>query len=144
VSYVSLLKSRRRVLHARIAQVLEERFPQAVEGEPEVLARHWTEAEMAEKAAAYRLKAGERALSRSATTEALAQLAMGLEVLRSLSAGHERQRQELDLQVALGAALSAIRGPAAVETAQAYARARKLCRQLGEERCLIPVLWARG
>jgi predicted ATPase len=71
-AYASLLKSKRQQLHARVAQVLEERFAPAVEAEPDVLAYHWTEADQSEKAAAYRLKAAERALARSATAEAVA------------------------------------------------------------------------
>ena len=93
------------------------------------------------KAAIYRARAGKRALARSATTEAVAQLTMGLEVLQGLPEDRERQRLELDLQVALGTALVAAKGPAAPEPARTYARARELCRQLGEERRLIPVLF---
>jgi predicted ATPase/class 3 adenylate cyclase/DNA-binding winged helix-turn-helix (wHTH) protein len=144
-AYASLLKGRRQQLHARIAQVLEERFPRVVEAEPDVLARHWTEAGEAETAAVYRLKAGERALAHSATAEAVAQLTMGQEILQSLPDGAERQRRELDLQIALGTALAAAQGLAAPGTARAYARARELSGELGEERRLVPVLlglWA--
>jgi predicted ATPase len=59
--------------------------------------------------------------------------------------GPDRQRRELDLQIALGTALGAAKGQAAPETAQAYARARELCGQLGEQRRLVAVLlglWA--
>ena len=73
-AYASLLKSRRRQLHARIAEVLEENFSAVVEAEPDVLANHWAEAGAADKAAIYRLKAGQRALAHSATAEAVAQL----------------------------------------------------------------------
>jgi predicted ATPase/class 3 adenylate cyclase/DNA-binding winged helix-turn-helix (wHTH) protein len=144
-AYASLLKDRRQQLHARIAQVLEERFAKIVEAEPDVLARHWTEAGDAEKAANYRLKAGQRALAHSATAEAVAQLETGEKILQSLPATAERQRMELDLQIALGTALGAARGLAAPGTAYAYARARQLCGELGEQRRLIPVLlglWA--
>ena len=139
-AYASLLKSKRRQLHARTAQVLEERFAHIVEAEPDVLARHWTEAGSAAKASTYRLKAGERMLARSAVAEALAQLTMGLEVLQSLPDDDERRRKELELQIASGAALCAVKGQGAPETAQAYARAHTLCGELGEERCLVPVL----
>jgi predicted ATPase len=144
-AYASLPKGKRQQLHARVAQALEERFARVVEAEPDVLARHWTEAGKAEKAVVYRLKAGERALEHSATAEALAQLTMGQEILRSLPEGADRQHTELELQIALGTALGAAKGQAALETAQAYARARELCGQLGEERRLVPVLlglWA--
>jgi class 3 adenylate cyclase/predicted ATPase len=144
-AYSSLLKGKRRQLHARIARVLEERFPQVTETEPDVLARHWTYAGDAGKAALYRLKAGERALARSATAEAVAQLTMGRDILQGLAPGPERHGRELDLQIALGAALSAAKGLAAPEAEQAYTQARELCGKLGEERRLVPVLlglWA--
>jgi predicted ATPase/class 3 adenylate cyclase/DNA-binding winged helix-turn-helix (wHTH) protein len=140
-AYASLLKSRRRQLHKRIAEVLEEHFPHVAESEPEVLAHHWGEASVASKAAVYRQRAGEQALARSATTEALAELALGLEILQGCPDDPERQCRELSLQVAMGAALVAAKGPAAPETAQAYMQAAKLCRQLGEQRRLVPVLF---
>jgi predicted ATPase len=144
-AYASLPKGKRQDLHARVAQALEARFARVAEAEPDVLARHWTDAGEAEKAVVYRLRAGERALKHSATAEALAQLTMGQEILRSLPEGVHRQRTELELQIALGTALGAAKGQAALETAQAYSRARELCGQLGEDRRLVPVLlglWA--
>jgi predicted ATPase len=144
-TYASLLKVKRQQLHAQIAQVLEERFSKVVEAVPDVLARHWTEAGEARKAAMYRLKAGERALRHSATTEAVAQLTMGQEMLQSLPEDYERHRLELDLQIALGTALCAVKGLAAPEATQAYVRAHELCGKLGEEQRLVPVLlglWA--
>jgi hypothetical protein len=80
-AYESLLRSRRRDLHARIAEVLEARLPDRAEREPELLARHCAEAGLAEKAATYRLLAGRQALARSALAEAVAQLRAGLDAL---------------------------------------------------------------
>jgi len=40
-AYQSLLRRTRQHLHARIAEVLEERFPERVASEPEVIARHY-------------------------------------------------------------------------------------------------------
>lgn len=140
VAYASLLKSKRRQLHGRIAQALEDRFDHVVEVEPDVLAHHWTEAGIAEKAAVYRLKAGYRALEHSAMTEAIAQLTMGQALLQGVPEDQGRHRKELDLQLALGTALSAAKGMAALETLQAYGRARELCGKLGDEQHLIPVL----
>src|SRR5256885_9904840 len=59
-AYDSMLKSKRRQLHARIATVLEERFPGAAETQPEVLARHCAEAGLTEKAVGYWYRAGRR------------------------------------------------------------------------------------
>ena len=60
-AYQSLLKSKRQQLHARIAQVLEERLPDAGEAEPEVLAQHLTDAGLTERAIPYWRRAGELA-----------------------------------------------------------------------------------
>jgi predicted ATPase/class 3 adenylate cyclase/DNA-binding winged helix-turn-helix (wHTH) protein len=139
-AYACLLTGKRRQLHARIALALEKHFVQVVETDPDILAHHWTEAGVAENAAAYRLKAGERALAQSAMIEAIAQLTAGRDLLQSVTDGEGRRRVELDLQVALGTAMAAAKGMAAEETARAYERARELCAQLGDEQHLIPVL----
>jgi class 3 adenylate cyclase/predicted ATPase len=137
----TLLKSRRQQLHARIAKVLKEQFPATAESEPEVLAHHCAEAGLADRAAAYWHEAAQLALARSAAAEAIAQLTRGLELLQSLPDRPERDRRELDLQVALGGASLAAKGWGAPETGRAYARARELCERLGEIRQLFPVLW---
>jgi predicted ATPase len=75
-----------------------------------------------EKGVAYRHRAGRQAMARSAMIEAVAQLAQGLELLADLPAGDERDHLELDVQVALGAAIAATKGFAALEVGRAYER----------------------
>jgi predicted ATPase len=140
-AYGTLLKSRRQHLHTRIAQVLEERFTETAEVEPELLAYHCREAGLAQAAAAYRYQAGKAALRRSAVQEAVAQLCEGLEILESLPSATERDRQELDLRLALGGALLNAKGRATPEAGAAYERALELCRLLGERDQIFPVLW---
>jgi class 3 adenylate cyclase/tetratricopeptide (TPR) repeat protein len=140
-AYGTLLKSRRQHLHARIAQALEEQFPEMVENEPELLAHHCAQAGLADRAAAYWHQAAQLALARSAAAEAVAQLSRGLDLLQNLPDGPERDRRELDLQIAMGGASLAAKGWGAPETGRAYARARELCERLGEMRQLFPVLW---
>ena len=77
-AYDSLLKSRRQELHARIAKVLEERFPEISENEPEVLANHLTAAGRIEAAIPLWQKAGESALKRLALPEAISHLSLSL------------------------------------------------------------------
>jgi class 3 adenylate cyclase len=139
-AYDSLLKSRRRQLHAHIAAVLEECFPKRAEADPELLALHCTEAGLLEKAAGYRLEAGRQAIARSALTEAVAHLSAGLEVLKGVPKGAARDRKELELQAALGGALIPVKGWAAAEAGSAYTRACELCRELGDTARLFPVL----
>jgi predicted ATPase/class 3 adenylate cyclase len=141
VAYESQLKSRRRAAHDRIAQALMQSRPELVQELPELIAHHMAEAGHPSEAAALRLKAGERALARSATAEAIAQLTAGLEVIGGIPSETARNREELKLQIAMGAALFSAKGQAAAETIQAYVRARQLCRSLGEEDRLTPVLF---
>jgi class 3 adenylate cyclase len=82
-AYQSLLRSRRQQLHARIAEVLEQRFPETVATEPELLAHHYTGAGLAAQAIPHWLQAGLRAIQRSAHAEASAHLARGLELLEA-------------------------------------------------------------
>jgi class 3 adenylate cyclase/predicted ATPase len=139
-AYASLLRGKRQQLHARIAQVLEEQFPETAATRPELLARHFAEAGLTRRAVAYLQKAGDRASERSAYAEAVSHLTRGLELLHTLPDDTERTLQELDLQIALGAALMATRGYAAPEVAETYLQARELCRRVGETPRLFPVL----
>jgi tetratricopeptide (TPR) repeat protein len=135
----TLLRSRRQRLHARIAATLEDRFPEIVAAQPALLGRHCTEAGLEEQAVAYWLKAGQQALGRSASTEAVAQLRKGLEVLASLPDGPWRQQQELDLQIALRPALTATQGMGAADVGETLSRARVLAEQLDRPEYLMPL-----
>jgi TOMM system kinase/cyclase fusion protein len=140
-AYQSLLRSTRQQYHQRIAQVLATQFPEIAETQPELLAQHYTEAGLIAEAVPYWQRAGQRAIERSAHMEAISHLSKGLEVLQTLPDTPERTQQELALQTTLGLSLVATKGYAAPEVAQAYTRARELCRQVGETPQLFPVLW---
>ena len=131
-AYSTLLRSRRQQLQGRIATTLERRFPEVVAAHPGLMAQHCAEASMLEKAVSYQLKAGQQAVTRSALTEAVAQLQKGLDLLASLPDGTSRQQQELELQITLGQALIAAQGYSAPKSGEAHARARQLCDQLNQ------------
>jgi predicted ATPase len=131
-AYQSLLKSTRQQLHQRIVQVLEARFPETAETQPELLAHHYTEAGLAEQAVGYWQQAGRKATQRSAHVEAIVHLNKGLELLRALPDTLERTQHELVLQTLLGPALIASKSFAAPEVEQAYTRARELCQRIGD------------
>ena len=139
-AYQSLLRSTRQQGHQRIAQVLEARFPETRETQPELLAYHYTEAGLKEQALGYWQRAGQRAIERSAHLEAVTHLTKGLEVLKTLPDASQRTQQELELQIALGAPLMAIKGYAAPEVEHTYTRARELCQQVGETPRLFSAL----
>ena len=127
----SLLRNARQHLHAQIAEALEAHSPEIIESQPELLARHYAEAGLVEKAIAFWGKAGHRSVARSALAEAAAQFQKGLDQLALLPDIPERRQKELEFSSALGAVLNVVKGSAAPETGQAYARARELWEQLG-------------
>jgi predicted ATPase/class 3 adenylate cyclase len=136
-AYGTLLKSRRQQLHARIVEVLEERFNDTA---PEVLARHCTEAGLNEKAAMYWYEAGQWAIRRSAYTETLAHLNAGLKVLDGTNVSTQRARQALRLRLTRAEALQATRGYIAPETIVAYNDALDLARAVGDFADIFPAL----
>jgi predicted ATPase len=140
-AYQSLLRSTRQQYHQRIAQVVEERFPELCKTQPELLAQHYTEAGLAEQAIGYWRQAGQQASDRSANVEAISHFTTGIELLQTLPETLERTQQALTLHVALGAVLQMTKGFAAPEVEHAYARARELCQQVGETPEIVPVLY---
>jgi DNA-binding response OmpR family regulator/predicted ATPase len=127
-----LIRTTRRQVHARIVATLEERSGETVTAEPGLLAYHCREAGNIGKAVGYLLQASDRALSRAATTEVLAQLKQALELLSALPEGSDRWNLELSLQIALGRAGIAAHGYAARVTRDAFGRARVLCERLDD------------
>ena len=125
-AYSTILRARKRELHATLGHVLEERFPELVTSQPEVIAHHFSEAGLAELAVKYWRKAAERSLERSAHVEATAHLERAIRDLNTLPEGSERNRDELPLQMALGSTMRALKGHAADETLEVYNRARAL------------------
>ena len=134
-AYGTLLREPRRALHARIAETLESQFAEIAESQPELLARHCTEAGLIEKAAGLWGKAGQRSLARSALVEAVEQLTRALAQIATLPATPALRREQIKLQVALANATHPLKGHAAPETKTALDQARLLIEQaeaLGE------------
>src|SRR5262249_40946568 len=83
-AYSTLLREPRRLLHARIAEVLESQFPEIAESQPELLARHYMSADLIERSARLWGKAGQRSQERSALAEAAEQLTQALAQIATL------------------------------------------------------------
>ena len=134
-AYGTLLREPRRALHVRIAEALENQFAEIAENQPELLARHWTEAGVIDKAAALWGKAGQRSLARSALLEAVEQLKRALGQIATLPATPALLREEIKLQVALASTLFHVKGYASLEAIAAFERANAMIEQaeaLGE------------
>jgi len=142
-AYSTLLRSRRQQIHGRIVTTLEDQFPEVAAAEPALMAQHCKEAGLKEKTVQFWLKAGQQALARSATTEAVAQLRKGLEILSELPDGTATQLQELELLSALGSALTAAKGWSSADVSDTCSRARSLAEQLGRAEYLVPLIMAQ-
>ncbi|HYZ33968.1 MAG TPA: hypothetical protein VE684_16990, partial [Crenalkalicoccus sp.] len=142
-AYGTILRTRRRELHARIAEALEAAASQDGPARPQLLAHHYTEAGLAAPAARWWLAAGLQSLQQSAMTEALAQLRRGLTLAAELPEAEPRLRLELELWIACTKALFVTAGWAAEATGEAFAHARALCDRLGTPPQLRTVLFGQ-
>jgi predicted ATPase len=145
VLYERVTAGQRVGLHRRIGEREEQAYGDRAREIAAELAMHFEQGKSYRRAVRYHQLAGENALRRAAHVEAIAHLRKGLELLTTLPDTPERSQQELALQTTLGAVLIGAKGYAAPETGETYARARKLCQQVGEMGKLFLVLhglWA--
>jgi class 3 adenylate cyclase/tetratricopeptide (TPR) repeat protein len=140
-AYSSLLRDRRRALHLQVAEGLERDEGGLATAEPELLAYHFTEAGIADRAIDYHLKAAEHAMARCALAEMVSHLRRGLGLLSGLPDSRDTSRRELLLQVALGRGLIDQVGSASDQGHAAFLRARELSLQLDNTEFLLPVLY---
>ncbi len=140
-AYQSLLKSRRQKIHRRIATVLERGLAGPRDIQAEVLARHYTEANLVEPAIRNWLRAAEMASHRSADLETIAHCEKGLALVQQLPAAAERDRHELELRVILGSATMTAKGFGTPDIYDIYSRARELCGTVGKTKHLFPVVY---
>jgi len=140
-AYGTLLRVRRQELHARVAAALEQDFADLVERQPELLAHHLTAAGDTERAVDQWLKAGQYAAQRLAHLEAIRHFERGLAILPALGEGRERDRREVELQLARGLSLLTAEGFASTEAAKAYALARQLAEREDNIRPLFTAVY---
>ena len=139
-AYGTLLRSSRQQLHGRIASILEEEFPEMVEVQPELLAKHCTEAGLDERAIKYWRTAGEKAVHRASNHEAIRHFGQALALNEKQVPESERSRTELAILSQLGPALLSVYGWLAPEVRDTFERAEALARQLASSVDLAPPL----
>jgi predicted ATPase len=128
-AYGMLLREPRRALHARITETLESQFTEIAKNQPELLARHCTEAGQIEKAVGLWGKAGQRSMRRSASVEAIEQFTRALAQIATLPSTPWLRREEIKFQAALITPLVHVKGWGAPEVKAASERARLLIEQ---------------
>jgi len=105
------------------------------------LARHFDLAGLAEKALRYYIASGKYAVQLGANREAFTHFTRALELLKSIPASTQRDKQELELRISLGPTLTAIRGWGAPELEHNYSLAEELASKIADNAQLIPTLW---
>ncbi len=140
-AYNSLLNRRRQELHAKIARVIETRFPKVEATEPEALAYHYTEAKRPTAAIPLWQKAGSLALKRLALNEAITHLNKGLESVAVMPSSAERDARELDLRSLLGIAWTALGGWYVQEVWDSLHPALALAHTLRRSDALLSILF---
>ena len=112
------------------ATTLEGHFPEIVETQPELLAHHFTQAALLDRAIEYWRRAGLRSVRRSAHSEAAAQFTSALGLLGKLPPSEQRNAHELDLTLDLAVPLIAVEGFGALRVEECALRAKELSDQL--------------
>src|SRR5262249_17051553 len=139
-AYGTLLRSARQQLHERIARILEEEFSDAIEIQPEFLARHCAEAGLDRSAIKYWRSAGEKAVHQASNREAIGHFRQALALNEKQAPGVERSLAELAILSQLGPALMSVHGWSAPEVGTAFERAEHLARELESSSDLAPPL----
>jgi tetratricopeptide (TPR) repeat protein len=143
-AYEALLKSRRKELHLTVARTIDDKFPALKETQPELPARHWTEAGETERAFAAWSRAGKVAESRNAFKEALANYQQATAMLNRLPESPEHDGHELKLRLSVVSMLYLTKGYSAPETVEAVGRAAPLAEKSGNMPHLVSLIVSRG
>jgi predicted ATPase len=140
-AYAGLIQSRRVHLHAATANALEQKFPDVLQTQPEIVAYHYTQANSYEKALYYWYEAAKRSSARSAHNEAVGHLKQGLAQIPNIIDPMQRNKMELLLQTSLGNSLRTIKGWSTDSVKQAYTRALKLSKGSGLDEHIFPAVF---
>lgn len=143
VAYESMLRSTKREIHGRIADIFQSRFPEEADRHPELSAHHYSEAGLAVRAIPLWELAGRRAIRNSANLEAVAHLTHALTLLNRTPSGRERSRKELELHLALAAPLMAAKGYSAPELGEHLTRSMVLSNEVGDASKMMPLIYGR-
>lgn len=140
-AYDTILRDRRRELHARVAQALEGMAADTISAQPEILAAHLTASGEAAKAVPYWLRAGRRSLDRAALIEACSLLRHALSTMDALPRTPDNLQQRLEIMALLGPALMGLKGPGSPELQKLYGEAYDMSRDVPEAQSYFPLYW---
>lgn len=139
----SIVREVRRRINRTIADTITDRYPAHAARHPEVVAHHYGAAHCHDRALHLWSLAADRALRASACAEAAIYYRRALDALAKLAEGHDRDMQEIDLQLGLATALQALRGYGAPEYGEALARATELVDRSNDPAKIYTLLYGR-
>jgi class 3 adenylate cyclase/tetratricopeptide (TPR) repeat protein len=131
VTYGGLLQERRRVLHARILEAMEQLYGERLGEHVERLAHHALRGEVREKAAHYLRQAGIKAAARSAPHDARGYFEQAIGVLAALPESRSTLEQAFEVRLELRGALTQL--GEARRALQPLREAEVLAERLGDE-----------
>ena len=140
-AYENLLRSRRQILHRRVAEVLRDQSADSGVAEPEVLAHHLTQAGMTDAAIDWWGKAGDRAVNRSALAEAITHFTTGLNLAESLPTSEDLLPRQLEFLLKLGPMLMVTQGMQSPEVEDTYRRAAEIGAATGDGASTFKAKW---
>ncbi|HZV07754.1 MAG TPA: AAA family ATPase [Gemmataceae bacterium] len=140
-AYSTLLRERRRQLHAKIAAAIQNHFPETVREQPEQIAIHLLNAEKPQDALTHVLAAARLFESRYSYVEAIRWFERGADIIRVLPPSDANQRLELDLYVEWAPVSMTVNGYTDPRTVAIAERADALCRQFNEKDRLLHALF---
>lgn len=141
VAYAGLSPMRRRLLHRRVAETLENRQQPHVDEVSHQIALHYERAGLLAKALPYYQRAARVAHRLAAVQEAIDLLTHAQSLVQLLPEGIERTKLALTMQIDLGPLLLTTKGYAAPEVERAFSEAWQLCQQVGDIQQRFQVLW---
>ena len=124
-AYQSLLIRTRKQYHQQVGELLERRYLELAQSEPNLVAQHYVKAENDEKAAEYLVRAADKAAGLYAHTEAVAALEAALIHIGKLPTNEHRDRLIVEISLRL------------VESLHFLGRRRELVERLQQEQARL-------
>ncbi|HVV81733.1 MAG TPA: TOMM system kinase/cyclase fusion protein, partial [Kofleriaceae bacterium] len=145
-AHESMLKRVQHRVHARIAEVLEQQFPDVAASRPELLALHHAAADQKAQAIGYAQKAAMAALIGASYPFAIRHAREAIGWIDAAFPGPEHARTRAEMELGFNAiimpSLMSTRGWRDEELEAAIERSRVLSDELGDNPFTGPVLWA--
>jgi predicted ATPase len=132
VAYDSLLQKKKKVIHERIGQSIEELYSDSIEEFLEILAYHYSRSENYEKAYRYLKLSGDKATRSNSPWEAFHFYKEAINVLNVLSDSEETERRGIEIRLSMVPSMARLSYPE--DSLAILHEGERLCQELGDEK----------